>query len=63
MGVVLGAGGCLIVCPALAIPLKPAFLPAAAAASFAVSMLIGLIFGLKPAQKAAKMEPVAALNN
>lgn len=63
LGVVLGAGGCLIVCPALAIPLKPAFLPAAAAASFAVSMLIGLIFGLKPAQQAAKMEAVAALNH
>ena len=63
LGVVLGAGGCLVVCPALAIPLKPAFLPAAAAASFAVSMLIGLIFGLKPAQQAAKMEAVAALNH
>jgi len=37
--------------------LLPAFIAAA------VAILIGVIFGLYPANKAAKLEPVAAINS
>lgn len=62
VGIVVGVGGSYFVCKAMsmdAVPLSEQV--TVILGSFAFSALIGIFFGLYPANKAAKLNPIDAL--
>lgn len=65
LGVVLGIAGSFIACAVLELPAKWLNFPALLLpilGAVAIAILLGVVFGLYPAAKAAKMEPVTAMN-
>lgn len=64
IGIVLGVGGSHFICKALTLDAVPLAEQAKVIfGSFAFSALIGIFFGLYPANKAAKLNPIEALRN
>ncbi len=59
IGIILGVGGALFVSLAVGIPF--ALNPLAIVAAVGVSTLVGVIFGLYPARRAARLSPIDAL--
>ena len=59
IGMLIGLGGGLIV--ALVAKVPPVITPSIFVIAFGFSTAIGIFFGLYPARKAAKMNPVEAL--
>lgn len=61
IGTVLGVGGILVV--GAVTPLQAGVSPIAVAVAVSVSGTIGLFFGVIPAQRAAKLDPIVALRS
>lgn len=61
VGVVLGVGGAAVAAAQQALP--PAFLWSAMAGAVGLATLIGLVFGLQPAWRAANVDPIQALRS
>ena len=61
LGTVIGVGGLLLI--GSFTPLKPGISPAAICISVGISGSIGLFFGVVPAQRAAKLDPIVALRS
>jgi ABC-type antimicrobial peptide transport system permease subunit len=59
IGIFLGVGSALVVSRVLR--WEPLISPASLAASFLISLAIGVFFGLYPAVRAARVEPIEAL--
>lgn len=59
IGIVLGIGGAFLVAKVAHIPFVVS--PGAVFIAVAVSMLVGIVFGLYPARRAAKLSPIDAL--
>ncbi len=59
IGIILGVGGALLISLAVGIPF--ALNPLAIVAAVGVSTLVGVIFGLYPARRAARLSPIDAL--
>ncbi len=60
IGILVGTGLAVLI-GSVQTALTPAVQPASIAISFGVSLLIGVVFGLYPAWRASRMEPVEAL--
>ena len=61
VGTAVGVGGILLV--ASVTPLKAAISPVAIASAVGISGAIGLFFGVVPARRAAKLDPIVALRS
>lgn len=59
LGIALGVGGSFVVARALHVPFRIPGL--AAPVAFGVSVLVGVVFGVMPARKASRLNPLAAL--
>jgi len=49
--------------PPIILELKPLIAPVSVVAAFLVSVVVGVVFGLYPAQRAAMMDPIDALRH
>ena len=63
VGGVIGTAVAAIICRFVAIysPLKPVITPAAIALAFGVCFAVGILFGVAPAMRAARQDPIDAL--
>ena len=61
IGIVLGAGGATVA--ALLQKLPPAYLWSTIGLAVVLSFVVGLVFGLQPAWRAAKVDPIEALRS
>jgi putative ABC transport system permease protein len=61
LGLALGAGGAHWIGPALGVASALTIAPMAVA--FGVALFVGVVFGLYPAQRAARLDPVASLRH
>jgi len=61
VGVVLGVGGTLVAASVTSLP--PAIMWSAIGGSVALSIVVGLLFGLQPAWRAANVDPIQALRS
>jgi len=59
LGIILGIGGALLVAKYIDIPTVISFW--SIFLSFTIAVLVGVIFGFMPAQKAARLDPITAL--
>jgi putative ABC transport system permease protein len=61
LGILIGAGGATVA--AMLQKLPPAWLWSTIALAAGVSILVGLLAGLQPAWKAARVDPIEALRS
>jgi putative ABC transport system permease protein len=61
LGLVVGAAGAHFVSPMLGV--TSALTVAPMAVAFGVALFVGVVFGLYPAQRAARLDPVASLRH